>query len=189
MCEKPRFEKDAVHALPYFRKLKVLKLNGFVARKTAGRGCSHRIEVPPVKQLKNLEVLEIHCQQDTLSRILFSMRESQSILHNLKRVNFGVKHCSAVYPELLIWFLRVHRSLVSVNIYNALFATSDQLRRFYNALILLPFLEELRLDSCTSCDRVDSTMQTLFTKAMSLKGAIQEGVIRSLRFDPDSDQI
>uniref|UniRef100_A0A914ZIW7 F-box domain-containing protein n=1 Tax=Parascaris univalens TaxID=6257 RepID=A0A914ZIW7_PARUN len=76
-------------------------------------GCAHRVEVPPIKQLRKLEVLEMTCQQDTLSRILFSLRESQSILFNLKRIYFGVQHCSAVYPELLIWFLRTHRSLVS----------------------------------------------------------------------------
>uniref|UniRef100_A0A914ZF20 F-box domain-containing protein n=1 Tax=Parascaris univalens TaxID=6257 RepID=A0A914ZF20_PARUN len=179
MCDKPHFEKDAIHALAYFRNLKVLKLDGFIARKNAGRGCAHRVEVPPIKQLRKLEVLEMTCQQDTLSRILFSLRESQSILFNLKRIYFGVQHCSAVYPELLIWFLRTHRSLVSVSIYNALFPTADQLRRFYNALMLLPLLLELRLDSCTSCDRIDSTIQVQFLKAMSSKGVIQEGTVRS----------
>ncbi|VDK22426.1 unnamed protein product [Anisakis simplex] len=173
--------------MPFFHNLKVLKLDGFESRKSAGRGCAHRIEIPPIRQLRKLEVFEMQCKSDSLFRILCSMHETQTILPHLKRVNLGVKHCAAAYPELLIWFLRTHRSLECVHIYNALFATSDQLRRFYNALMLLPFLVELNLSTCTSCDRVDHTMQAQFSKAMQAKGIRQEGIVRSLRFDPDSN--
>lgn len=187
VCGKPQIDGDAVHALPYFRNLKVLKMDGFVARKSAGRGCAHRIDVPPIRHMHQLEVLEMESHHDTISRILFSMRESQTILFKLKSVRFGVRHCSAFYPELLIWFLRTHRSLCSVRIRNALFATSDQLRRFYSALIMLPYLAEVRLDGCTSCDRVDPNMQIQYTKAITAKGAYHEGTVRSMRFDPDTN--
>ncbi|VDN30985.1 unnamed protein product [Gongylonema pulchrum] len=131
ISDKPCFKTNAVLALPYFRKLKTLIIDGFVARETAGKGCSHRLEVPPLHHMQHLEALELNCSYDTLSKILHSLRESNAILYNLKRVHFGVKHCSAIYLELLTWFLSEHRSLRSVRISNALFATTVQLRRFY----------------------------------------------------------
>lgn len=65
----------------------------FIERFTAGiianpiLGCAHRLEVPPLHRMQQLEVLELDCPYDTLSKILHSLRESHSILYKLKRVN------------------------------------------------------------------------------------------------------
>uniref|UniRef100_A0A0R3RFD4 F-box domain-containing protein n=1 Tax=Elaeophora elaphi TaxID=1147741 RepID=A0A0R3RFD4_9BILA len=187
-CNKPKFGTDAVLALQYFRQLKVLIMDGFVIQKTAGKGCSHRLEVPPLRHMQHLETLVLNCPYDTLARILHSLCESHCKLYRLKHIRLGVRYSTAKYPELLIWFLLTHRSLCFVHIWNALFATNDQLKRFYTALISLPKLTELYLESCELCDRIDSSIEVQFLKSITLRGIHWNGLVRSMRYDPDGSR-
>ncbi|KAM3728048.1 putative E3 ubiquitin ligase complex SCF subunit sconB [Dirofilaria immitis] len=188
VSNKPFFETDAILALQYFRQLKILVMDGFVIQKSAGKGCSHRLEVLPLRYMQHLETLVLNCPYDTLTRILCSLFESHCILNKLKHINFGVKYSTAKYPELLIWFLLKHRSLCFVHICNALFTTNDQLKRFYGALISLPNLNELYLESCELCDRIDLSIEIQFLKSITLRGIHWNGLVRSMRYDPDSNR-
>ncbi|EFO18619.2 hypothetical protein LOAG_09875 [Loa loa] len=89
-CNKPRFETDAILALQYFRQLKVLIMDGFVIQKSAGKGCSHRLEVPPLRHMEHLETLVLNCPYDTLAKILYSLCESHCHLYKLKHISY---HC------------------------------------------------------------------------------------------------
>ncbi|OZC08311.1 F-box domain protein [Onchocerca flexuosa] len=185
---KPSFETDAILALQYFRQLKVLVMDGFVIQKTTDSGCSYRLEMPPFRYMQHLETLVLNCPYDTLARILYSLCETHCILYKLKHISLGVKYSTAKYPELLIWFLLKYRSLCFVHIWNALFATNDQLKRFYAALISLPKLNELYLENCELCDRIDSSIEVQFLKSITLRGIRWNGLVRSMRYDPDSNR-
>ncbi|KAK6114133.1 F-box domain family protein [Brugia pahangi] len=186
-CNKPFFETDAILALQYFRQLKILIMDGFMSQKTIGKGCSYRLEVPPIRFMQHLEMLVLNCPYDTLARILYSLCETNCYLYKLKHISLGVRYSTAKYPELLIWFLVTHRSLRFVHIWNALFATNDQLKRFYTALISLPKLTELYLESCELCDRIDSSIEVQFLKSITLRGIRWNGLVRSMRYNPDGN--
>ncbi|MFH4974829.1 hypothetical protein AB6A40_001538 [Gnathostoma spinigerum] len=187
MEKRPHLEKDAILALPYFKNLKHLRLDGFVVQETAGRGCSHRYDIPPLHLMRNLESVQMESEYESILRMLLTLREHQTVLYKLTAIDLTAKHCSAIFPEVLIWFLHHHRSLSYIRINNALFATSDQLRRFYNSILTLAKLKYLRLDNCTSCDRVDATLQIHFLKTLNRRGIDAAGVVRSMRFDPDNN--
>ncbi|CAG9533416.1 unnamed protein product [Cercopithifilaria johnstoni] len=87
-CNKPFFEADAILALQYFRQLKILIMDGLVIQKTAGKGCSHRLEMPPLHYMQHLETLVLNCPYDTLVRILYSLCESHCNLHKLKHISY-----------------------------------------------------------------------------------------------------
>ncbi|VDK69425.1 unnamed protein product [Litomosoides sigmodontis] len=189
ICNKPFFEADAVLGLQYFRQLKVLVMDGFVIhQKITGKGCSHILEVPPIRHMRHLQALVLNGPYDTLARVLYSLCEGHYNLHKLKRISLGVRYSTAKYPELLVWFLMTHRSLCFVHIWNALFATNDQLKRFYTALISLPELTELYLESCELCDRIDPPIEVQFLKSITLRGIHCNGLVRSMRYDPNSNR-
>lgn len=186
---KPFFGKDAMMGLPYFCNLKTLKLDGFCVRRTTG--CSYRLEIPPIKRLlllENFEILEGYegnCRSDMICGILFSLRESSTVLSKLQCINFGVRQCHKLFPELLIWFLLHHKSLRSIRLHNILFETSTQLRKFYNALVMLPQLAELQLDRCDQVGETDLDTQIHFVRALNSKGISLTGFVRSLHPDPN----
>ncbi|VDD85976.1 unnamed protein product [Enterobius vermicularis] len=105
--DKPFFGRDAVMALPYFHNLKSLKLDGFFVRRNAGRGCAHRLEIPPIHQLYGLERFEIlegfgvNARNDTIFGILFSLRENATVLHNLQWIKDSLSVPSATVPPIV----------------------------------------------------------------------------------------
>lgn len=59
---------------------------------------------------------------------------------------------------------------------------------FFSALISLPKLTELYLESCELCDRIDSSVEVQFLKSITLRGIHCSGLVRSMRYDPDSNR-
>lgn len=57
----------------------------------------------------------------------------------------------------------------------------------FSALISLPYLAELHLESCTLCDQIDTVVQMQFIETIISRRVVHSGVVRSMRFDPDSN--
>lgn len=56
-----------------------------------------------------------------------------------------MRHSSPNFIEALIWFLYKHKTLVNFRIHNALFATLDQLSRFYGYIIKFLSLKQQKI--------------------------------------------
>uniref|UniRef100_A0A914DFE0 FBD domain-containing protein n=1 Tax=Acrobeloides nanus TaxID=290746 RepID=A0A914DFE0_9BILA len=140
-----------------------------------------------MRKLMGLVEFEFNCKHDMLCHILASMRHHNVVLPKIQKVNFSMRHSSPNFIEALIWFLYKHKTLVNFRIHNALFATLDQLSRFYGAIISLPCLSEIVLENCSICDRLDKLLEIRFSDELKRKGITCNGQVKSMRFDPDNN--
>ncbi|CAI4233078.1 unnamed protein product [Auanema sp. JU1783] len=186
--ELPIIEKDSLYALPYFKKLKHLKLKGWHTVDPKVRrvlGCAHRTDMLPFRGLIPLQTLIIECQKDTVANVLQEMRRNLVFLSNLKHIEL-LTHLSHVdLPGLLAWFLQSHCMLEKIYISGFLFASEAQVQRLYRSILSLPQLQVVYLNNCKAIAALDKSIGYQYlSEAFKLRiGA--EGTVTSLRFVPE----
>lgn len=157
-CHLPEIQQSALLALPYFKRLKSLNLDGLCLYISVGKGGKHHFDTPPLHRMPTLEAFSLTCKTGILFRTLQALNGKGYVMANLKSVRLGSRYWVTTHDSdfaLLIWFLHEHASLEDIELSEFMFASFEQIAELWSALFRLRNLHRLSLKKCSSREAGD----------------------------------